>query len=279
MAICIAFQGERGAYGEVAVKQFVKDALPIPSSSFEAVFEAVQKNEVALGAVPVENSYAGSINETYDLLAVSDLKVIGETNVWVKHCLMALPGQSLKDIKTVYSHPQALAQCASFLKSLGVECIAVYDTAGSAKMILEKNLKGSAAVASETAAVLYGLEILKKEIQSSTMNFTKFYLISRQDEVLGDDFSQDNYKTALVLAAPDAPGSLYHCLGALAEKNINLKKLESRPRRDVPWQYLFYIDCEGHIKQEPLKSALKELELRAAWYKVLGSFSEKGPST
>lgn len=161
VAISVAFQGERGAFGDEAVRAyFGRKAGPLPYRSFSDVFQAVAAGEVEYGLVPVENSQAGSINDVYDLLRQHDLFVIGEISYPVNHCLLCLPGQQLGDIKRVISHPQALAQCDAYLRELKVEIVATYDTAGSAKMLREENLKGVAAIAGEGAAELYELEVL-----------------------------------------------------------------------------------------------------------------------
>jgi prephenate dehydratase len=180
---------------------------------------------------------------------------------------MALPGQRMDGIKTVYSHPQALAQCEDFLVGLGAEIIPGYDTAGSAKMIAEKRKKGCAAVASKRAASIYGLEILASEIETNVDNYTKFLAISKQESSQG---KRD--KTSLVFAAKNVPGALHDILGIFASRNINLTKLESRPSRSKPWEYVFYVDFEGHPGEEVYPQAIRELEQQAAFVKLLGSY-------
>lgn len=263
----VAFQGEYGAFSEEVVAGHFPGAEPLPFRTLEEVFRAVEDGAAGYGVIPIENSYAGSINESYDLLLRHNLVVREEVILAINHCLQALPGQKLQDIKQVYSHPQALAQCATFLRELGAETIAVYDTAGSARLIKERGLRGAAAIASARAAALYGLEVLASDIQSSPHNYTKFYVLATMPAPVTEPS-----KTALVMATPDRPGALYQCLGILAQRGINLTKLESRPRRDKPWEYLFYVDCEGHRDLPPLKEALDELSRRAAFLKILGSF-------
>jgi prephenate dehydratase len=271
-SIKVAFQGERGAFGDEAVQIFFKqDGVtpdPVPYRTFADVFRAVSAGEVAYGLVPVENSQAGSINDTYDLLRQHDLFVSGEISLPVNHCLLCLPGQQLSDIKRVISHPQALAQSDVFLRELGVEIVATYDTAGSAKMIQEQHLEGVAAVASATAGELYQLEVLARGIQTIKDNHTRFIVLSREPA----SRRPGNAKTMLVMATAHQPGSLYRCLGVLASNDINLIKLESRPSRLRPWEYVFYLDFEGHRDDPHVRNALADLAGNTIFCKVLGSF-------
>nr|BBH94947.1 prephenate dehydratase [Thermogemmatispora argillosa] len=269
IALRVAFQGERGAFGEEAVRAYFGPASePQPYRSFADVFHAVASGAVDYGLVPVENSQAGSINEVYDLLRQHDLFVIGEISLPVNHCLLCLPGQQLSDIKRVISHPQALAQSEAFLRELGVEVVASYDTAGSAKMIREQNLRGVAAVAGAAAADLYGLQILAEGIQTIKDNHTRFIALGRDPAPRREGPA----KTMIVMATPHQPGALYRCLGVLAERGINLLKLESRPSRQRIWEYVFYLDFEGHRDDPPVRSALADLAQYTTFCKVLGSF-------
>jgi prephenate dehydratase len=266
----VAFQGERGAFSEdAAAKLFNKPIDFSPCIRLKEVFELVSQDRVEFGVVPLENSQAGSINETYDLLLAYPLTIFAEVILRVSHCLMALPGQKLADITTIYSHPQALAQCAEFLSKLNVEIMPSYDTAGSAKMIKEKKLSDCAAIASKRAADIYGLEILAPEIETSPNNYTKFVAISKQRP----EPARRN-KTSVVFAAEHRPGSLYRVLGIFATRNINLTKLESRPSRSKPWEYVFYADFEGHIDDELCQEAMRELQRETTFIKVLGSYPQ-----
>jgi prephenate dehydratase len=263
----IAFQGERGAFSEdAAAKLFGKDADFSPCIRLKRVFEFASQDKVEFGVVPLENSQAGSINDTYDLLLTYPLNIFAEAILKINHYLMALPGQKLSDITTIYSHPQALAQCEEFLTKLTAEEVASYDTAGSAKMIREQGLKNCAAIASKRAADMYGLEILAQEIQTNVNNYTKFVAISRQKAK-----PAENSKTSLVFAAEHKAGSLYKILGIFASRNINLTKLESRPSRAKPWEYVFYADFEGHQEGQIDKQAIAELRRQATFVKILGS--------
>jgi prephenate dehydratase len=263
----VAFQGERGAFSEDAVIRFFGDAELIPCRSFSHVFESVTKDKADFGVVPIENSQAGSINETYDLLLRYDLNIYGEIDLRVNHCLMALPGESLASIKTVYSHPQALAQCEQFLGKMGAEIVPTYDTAGSAKLIQEKRLVNCAAVASKRVAQIYEMQVLAENIQTIPNNYTKFFVISKKKA----KYAEKN-KTSLIFTTKNIPGALYDCLGAFSKRGINLTKLESRPIKDKPWEYIFYVDFEGHLEDDTCSQALTYLKKKTSFIKILGSY-------
>jgi prephenate dehydratase len=266
----VAFQGERGAFSEdAAAKLFGADIDVLPCVRLKEVFELVSQDQVEFGVVPLENSQAGSINETYDLLLTYPLNIFAEAILKVSHCLMALPGEKLADIAMIYSHPQALAQCAEFLSKLNADTMSSYDTAGSAKMIKDRQLRNCAAIASKRAADIYGLEILAPEIETNVNNYTRFVAISKQKAKP----AQRN-KTSLVFATEHKPGSLYRILGIFATRNINLTKLESRPSRAKPWEYFFYADFEGHLDGEVYREAVKELGGETTFIKILGSYPQ-----
>jgi prephenate dehydratase len=267
MAKLVAFQGERGAYSEDAVLSLYPDAEPRPYRTLTEVFEAVESATVERAVVPVENSQAGSINETYDLLLKHSLSITAEHHLEVVHCLLALPGQTLTDVKQVYSHPQALAQCAEYLRALGVEIIATYDTAGSARLINEQKMVGCAAIASERAGQVYGLAVLARRIQTNPYNFTRFLAVGRDSAP-----ATTTSKTSVVFAVKNTPGSLYGALGAFATRGINLNKIESRPARSQPWQYVFYVDFDGHIDDPVCRAALSDLLFLTSFLKILGSY-------
>jgi prephenate dehydratase/chorismate mutase/prephenate dehydratase len=265
----IAFQGERGAYGEEAVvAYFGAQVIPAPKKSFAEVTEAVATGETDAGLLPIENSQAGSINEVYDLLRTSHLFVTGEICRPVNHCLLCLPGQTLRQIRRVLSHPQALAQCDAYLRGLDVEVVAAYDTAGSAKLIREQEMYGVAAIASARAAELYQLEILASGIQTIQDNFTRFIVVEREPA----EAPTGQAKTMLMLATTHTPGALYRALGEFAVRNINLLKLESRPSREKPWEYIFYLDIEGGPQQASVAQALAGLTSKTTFVQVLGTF-------
>ncbi|OIP26911.1 MAG: bifunctional chorismate mutase/prephenate dehydratase [Dehalococcoidia bacterium CG2_30_46_9] len=268
--VTVAFQGERGAFSEDAsIKLFGNDIDFLPCTRLKDVFQAVLEAKVSFGVVPIENSQAGSINETYDLLLAYPLHIYAEVILRVSHCLLALPGENLVNITKVYSHPQALAQCDEFLSKLTAEIIPVYDTAGSAKMIKERELRECAAIASRRAAEIYGLEVLAAEIETNINNYTKFFAISKGKAKL-----DTKNKTSLVFAARHVPGALYRALGVFATRNINLTKLESRPSKSKPWEYVFYVDFEGHLGEEMCQKAVEELRKEVTFLKILGSYPQ-----
>jgi len=266
----VAFQGEIGAYSESAVYSFFGPSAEVkPCKNLSDVFESVKKEETLHGVVPIENSIEGSVNQTYDLFLEYDLKVCGEIALKIVHCLIAHPGTQLKSIKTVYSHPQALAQCRKFLEQLGCRLISTFDTAGSVKMIKEEGLMDAGAVASERAAEIYGMNILAKEIGDTPNNYTRFFVLSKQDSPYS---SQD--KTSIIFSVKSVPGALYHVLKEFAVRNINLTKIESRPTKRTPWEYNFYLDFEGHRDEEKCRKALEGLRDKTLFVKILGSYKK-----
>ena len=264
----VAFQGELGAYSEEAAFNFFGPSIKVkPCESLDDVFKAVEGAEVPFGIVPIENSLEGSISRVYDLLLDSSLKVCGEIELRVVHCLIASPGTRLDLIKKVYSHPQALGQCQAFLKHLNCELIPTYDTAGSVKMIKEKEIVDGAAIASARAAEIYGMKIIASEIEDNPNNFTRFFILSQQDSP-----PSGNDKTSIVFSVKHKPGALYEFLKELTIRNINLTKIESRPTRQKPWEYNFYLDFEGHREDKASQEALEYLEGSSLFVKVLGSY-------
>ncbi|MFX1507870.1 MAG: prephenate dehydratase [Promethearchaeota archaeon] len=264
----VAFQGEHGAYSELAAVQlFGRTIETIPCKTFSEVFNIVEKGDAHYGLIPIENSLEGSIGQNYDLLLKTDLKVSGETILRIVHCLIANRGAFLDKIKKVYSHPQALGQCREFLEELNITTIPVYDTAGSVKMVKESGDKDAAGIASELAANIYHMKILKKGIETNKNNFTRFFVISKNEALpTGDD------KTSLVFMARHEPGSLYQALKAFADKKINLTKLESRPIIGKPWEYRFYLDFIGHLEEHHIKEAIKDLRKNSTFVRVIGSY-------
>ena len=264
----VAFQGELGAYSESAVYKFFGPETQVkPYRDFKDVFGTVEKQETQFGVIPVENSLEGSVTQNYDLFLKHDLKVCGEVIVKIEHCLIANPGTSIEAIKAVYSHPQALGQCRNFLERLNIEIIPTYDTAGSVKLLKDKTLQNAAAVASERAAKIYGMQILARNIADNPENYTRFFILSKEDaQATGKD------KTSIIFTAVHEPGALYNALGEFAKREINLTKIESRPTKQTPWEYNFYLDFEGHRTEKRCIEALKALEKYAAFIKILGSY-------
>ena len=264
----VAFQGEIGAYSEIAVyEHFTSDTQTIPCKSFSDVFKSVEAGNVDYGIVPIENSIEGSVNQVYDLFLEYDLKVCGEIILKIEHCLLANRNADLNSIKVVYSHPQALAQCSDFLERLGCEIIPTYDTAGGAKIIKERGTNDVAAIASERAAEIYGMKILARDISNTPDNYTRFLVISTKDSP-----PTGNDKTSIIFSLKHVPGSLYKALEEFALREINLTKIESRPTKHRPWEYNFYLDFEGHRNDPKCMEALKGLEKKATFIKILGSY-------
>ncbi len=266
--LVVAFQGEIGAYSEDAAFQFFGSSVQVkPCKSLNDVFKAVEQDETNLGIVPIENSLEGSISLVYDLLLDSSLKVCGEMELRVVHCLIASPETRLDMVKKVYSHPQALGQCQAFLRHLNCELIPTYDTAGSVKMIKDNGIIDGAAIASARAAEIYGMKIIAKGIEDNPNNFTRFFILAKQDSP-----PTGNDKTSIVFSVKHEPGALYRFLKELADRHINMTKIESRPTRQKPWEYNFYLDFEGHQEDKASQEALESLKNASTFVKVLGSY-------
>ncbi len=264
----VAFQGEVGAYSEEAAFNYFSSSVRIkPCESLEDVFKVVEQDEAQSGIVPIENSLEGNVGRTYDLLLDSELKVCGETELRVVHCLIASPETKLDAVKKVYSHPQALGQCQAYLRHLDCELIPTYDTAGSVKMIKERRITDGAAIASTRAAEIYGMQILARKIEDNPSNFTRFFVISKQDAP-----PSGNDKTSIVFSVKHKPGALVEFLKILTSRKLNMTKIESRPTRQKPWDYNFYLDFEGHCEDKKVRETLDVLESSSLFLKVLGSY-------
>lgn len=268
----VAFQGEPGAYSEAAAySHFGEEASTLPCETFEKVFHAVTVDEANYGLVPIENSLAGSIHRNYDLMMRYDLKITGEYHLRVNHCLLALPGVELKEIQRVHSHPQALAQCEANITKLDLAAIAERDTAGSARWIKENEDREAAALASSHAASVYGLQVLRENMEDNPANFTRFLALSKGPQS-GDYDGVDEFKTSIVFSLPNKPGSLFNALSVFALRDIDLTKIESRPIAGKPWEYLFYIDFVGHIDSDVCIRAIDHLNETAPFLEALGSY-------
>ena len=265
----IAYQGEPGAYSEAAALRLDAAAEAVPCGSFDDVFAAVEGGRVSHGILPIENSVGGSIHRNYDLLVEHDLPIVGEVTLRVTHQLLALPGTTLEDVKRIYSHPQALAQCEKFLHRLaGVEIIATYDTAGSAKMILDQGARDAAAIASARAAEIFGMSVLASGIQDYAENITRFLVVGRSATPLGEPD-----KTSVVFTLHNEPGGLFKALSVFALRGLNLTKLESRPIRGRAFEYLFYADIAARRQDRQCARALGHLGEFARTMRVLGSYA------
>ncbi len=273
----VAFQGERGAYSELAAfEYFGPNIQTIPCASFEDVFALVSAGDGAgmdasLGLLPIENSLAGSIHRNYDLMLRHDLHIVGEYHLRVSHCLLALPGVRLEEIQSVHSHPQALAQCEANLSRLGVARVAEADTAGAARLLRERDDRQAAALASSHAARVYDLEILAENMEDNPANYTRFLALARHPTAAQDTENGD-YKTSVVFSLNNRPGALFKALSVFALRDVDLTKIESRPIPGQPWEYMFYIDFAGHAKAQTCRRALDNLAELAPFLRLLGSY-------
>ena len=263
----VAFQGEPGAYSEQAVFEYFGQVETQPCESFDDVFAAVASGACESGLIPIENSLAGSIHQNYDLLLRYKLFIVGEYFLRVRHCLIAAPGVSKKDIHNVISHPQALGQCAGYLREKGYKPEAVYDTAGSVKILKEMRANDTAAIASRRAAELYGMQILEEGIEDNPENFTRFLSVASKPVEPDEDA-----KTSIVFTLKNTPGALFKALSVFALRDIDLTKIESRPLPGKPWEYLFYIDFIGAENEVHVAKALDHLGEYALMLRVLGSY-------
>jgi prephenate dehydratase len=264
----VAFQGERGAYGEMAAIQYFPKAKLMPKKTFQDVFDAAEIGAADYAVVPVENSIEGSVNEIYDLLLQTKMNVIGEVYQRVRHCLIA--NRNARKIRHVHSHPQALAQCRGYLRRKKLESVPAYDTAGAVKMIKENKMLDSAAIASKRAAELFNMEILDEGIEDRKNNYTRFLMLSIKRMKGGT--TEGHYKTSIIFSVKHVPGALFGIIGEFAIRGINLTKIESRPTKETPWEYNFYVDFEGHAQDKLVKEALRSINPKISYIKILGSY-------
>ncbi len=271
----IAFQGRRGAYSESAARYlFGEDIDVLPMNTFEEIYQAIETGKADGGAIPIENSTAGSIYENYDLLAKWHHPIVGEVKLQIEHCLCANKGATIQTLKRVMSHPQALAQCSHFFEEFPqIEKTIFFDTAGSAEEVAKRGNKTDGGIASTYAAKLYGLDVLRTNLENiKGVNFTRFYAIQKEPQRIAES---ENIKTVILfeLANDDKPASLYHAIGAFAKREINLTRIESRPHPDKPWGYIFYVSLIGNPKSEKLIDAFDELNQYTNFTYHLGSFA------
>ena len=267
----IGFQGERGAFGEVAAGKMLPGSVElIPLPNFPAVFRALASRKIDHATIPIENTLFGSIHENYDLLLKHHFHILAETRVRIVHNLIAPPGVSVRQVRRVYSQPPALGQCRRFLeKHRSWEEVPYHDTAGSVRMIVERRLTDAAAIASKAAATIYGGRILAADIGDDPENYTRFFLLGRSAR---SKLLAPGTKTSIVFAAKNLPGALFRCLSVFALRDINLTKIESRPLRGRPWEYLFYLDFQGNPSSGPARNALKNLSETTDFLRVLGCY-------
>ena len=271
----IAFQGRHGAYSECAAHYlFGEEIETLPMDTFEEIYRAIEAGKADGGAIPIENSTAGSIYENYDLLAKWRHPIVGEVKLQIEHCLCANRGANLQTLKHVMSHPQALAQCSKFfVENPQIEKVVFFDTAGSAEEVAKRKNLTDGGIASAFAARLYGLDILQTNLENIRgVNFTRFYGIQKEPEPVPQG---ENVKTVILfeLSNDDRPGSLYGALGAFAKRGINMTRIESRPNPDKPWGYIFYASLIGNPKDKTVIEAFDELNRYTNFTYRLGSFA------
>lgn len=283
-SIRIAFQGELGAFSQVAAEQMAagRPMEPVPFPTFDAAFLSVVNGKTHAAAIPIENTLHGSVHENYDHLLKYDLQIKSETFVRIIHNLIAAPGVKFADIRSVYSHPVAINQCLQFFaQNTNVQRTPFYDTAGSVKMVMEQGLRDAGAIASSTAAQIYGARILKRSIEDDRENYTRFFLLEKQakkttvrgvSKALAAPSKSGAWKTSLVFTTRNTPGSLFRSLAAFSLRDLSLTKIESRPLRGKPWEYLFYLDFLGHVDDTAAGNAIRHLTELADMLRILGCY-------
>jgi len=265
----IGFQGEHGAFGEVAARYYDSNLVTIPCSEFVDVFEAVEKEYMDLGVVPVENSLGGAVTQVNELLIKTNLKVATAVKLRINHCLLALPESDYREIRAVYSHPQALSQCRDFLNRNNLEARPFYDTAGAAQMLAREKPKMAATIASKLCAKLYNLEIIKEKIEDNPSNFTRFFILAKEEK------KKPANRCSIVFSTPHKAGTLFSVLKIFAEANTNLTRIESFPYRDDPGHYVFFLDFQCADDQSSLGSIFEEVKKKTKMFKHLGCYQEE----
>ena len=265
----VAYLGIPGSFSYQATCMYFKDQIkPLSQKSFDDIFEQLDSKDVDFGVLPVENSSVGMITQVFDLLNRYDAKIQGELFLRVEHNLLSIPGARIEHIKKIYSHPQAIQQCANFLdQSTTWQAIPFFDTAKSAKWVKEQGDKTLAAIGSAQAAKLYGLNILSNDIQDNSSNYTRFVIIGRQNQI------KANYnKISLNLTLSHTAGSLYKVVEQFAKNNLNMLSIKSRPIASRPFEYMFYIDIEGNLQDHSVKAAIANMERYCSNFKILGNY-------
>jgi len=270
--LLVAFQGEPGAFSHAAARKLLGSEIKIvPCVRFADVFRALKRGPVTHAVLPIENTLHGSVHENYDHLLEYQLPIVGETSIRISHQLIAMPGTRFRDVRRVLSHPVALNQCLRFFEDHpDIEKVPHYDTAGSVKTLAAERPPNSAAIASEAAAETYGGVILKRNIEDDRQNFTRFFLLTRKAP--SEPFEDGRWKTSLVFSMSNKPGALFKAMACFALRDISLTKIESRPLRGKPWEYLFYVDLVGHAKEEPVQRAISNLEEISSFLHIFGSY-------
>jgi chorismate mutase / prephenate dehydratase len=275
--VVVGYQGTDGAYSKIAAEQHfggrVEELVCVGFNSFAELLNAVLTGQVDFAMQPIENTTAGSINDAYDLLARLDLHLVGEEVLKIEHCLASLPGTSLAEIRHVYSHPQALLQSSNFLDQLKDAAVHSFtDTAMAMKKVRDEGRRDQAAVAGEHAAALYGLEVLARDIANQSSNYTRFVVAAKHTAEFALAVP---CKTSLILTTRHEKGALVRCLSVLAEHGLSLTKIESRPRPNTPWEYIFYIDFEGNLSDPNVAKAVEGVRVNTLSLRVLGSYPSR----
>jgi prephenate dehydratase len=273
----VAFAGERGAFGELAAKEyFGKKAVLAAQPEFGDVFRSVARGRCSFGVVPIENSLGGSIHENYDLLLESNLHITGEVLLRIRHFLIGNKGASRRGIRRIFSHPQAFAQCKKFLKRFPhLTMVPVSNTAWAVKKIRNEDLRDAAAIASQQAAVDFDMQVLARNIEDTRWNTTRFLVIAKQPRFPA--LGRTDVKTSVVFSTKNIPGALYKCMSVFALRDINLHKIESRPVHGRGFQYLFYLDFDGDAREEVQRNAINHLQEITMFYRFLGSYPVDKP--
>lgn len=266
----IGFQGEYGSYSEIAALNYDPKLVPVAFTDFSDIFENVEHGYMEFGVVPVENTVGGAISQVNNLLIETKLKIIGEVNLLVRHSLMTLPGVDYKDIKNVYAHPRVLSQCRNFLGRNKLEGRPYDDSTGAAKMLVSQKPGSSAVIASSRTAQIYDLEIIKEGIEDSKDNYTRFVIISKAGN---DPKNKSNNKCSVAFSLPDTAGALFDVLKLFTEAGINLTRIESMPRRDLPGSYYFLMDFIANASEPKTLKVLGSLEKRSTKYNFLGNYN------
>ena len=269
-----AFQGEPGAFSQEAVRQLLGDGATVaPFQRFDEVFRALADKDVDAAVVPIENTLAGSVHENYDHLIEYDVRIVAETNVRIVHNLIVRPGVRFRDLRRVFSHPVALNQCLEFFAAHpGIERVPFYDTAGSVKMIVKDGLDDAGAIASSVAASIYDARILRRSIEDNRHNYTRFFLLRRTKDAKRLEAPRGQWKTSIVFSTRNIPGALFRAISAFALRDLNLTRIESRPLRGKPWEYLFYVDFIGNLEDQRVGNAMNHLRELADMLRVLGCY-------
>ncbi len=264
----VVFQGAEGAYSQAAMIQYFGEQVnSFHVETFRDAMIAIDEGSADFAVLPIENSTAGIVSEIYDLLVEFENYIVGEQIIRIEHCLMAVPGAEISDIRTVYSHPQSLMQSARFLNQYGWQQISMQNNAFAAKKVAADFNKTQAAIASEYAAKLYGLEVLKKGVNQSSTNSTRFIIVTNQKI-----FRRDAKKVSICFEVPHESGSLYHMLSHFIYNNLNMNRIESRPIEDRNWEYRFFIDFDGNLSDGAVRNALRGLREEAREMKILGNY-------